>query len=394
MARLHRTALAVIATVSAAPVLAETVTIRGVVAVSPVAGATVSAYQIAEVADQAVATTTSDATGAWSLELPAELAQSLVLLRASGGHYSDPVTQEGQSLGTLYSVWLPGQEAAAITPISSILTRRWQLIGNAERAHFESMHRDFVEAIGFDPLTQTPEDSADNAAWAHAASIGGISAVLGGSSAIRNSEAAMAGPAALLDALIDDLTDGVLDGVAADDKPTTPGDSLHPLPVLESLNRPLLSRAIERYVAAHREAPLARMPNFDSWRPSAPEPMDSGPYSEAARWRVEVSGEFEASGNRQSVGGEFARLKGADMPRPGEPMDCKRLRWLLGPNFSDMRSIYHSVSCEVVGRYQKPPRKPGQGFQAVLKGQQLVSHGNALAETEFEFRAQFSWLSE
>jgi len=316
------------------------------------------------------------------------------LLRADGGVYDDPITGESVALGVLYGALPDGERTAVITPVSSALVRRMQLLKAS--ADWEGDAVRLASGLGFDPLRTTPAlalpgAEADTAAQRHAAVIGGISAIVGGSSMLGGSEAGRQGTALLFEALIEDLTDGVLDGVNAADQPVIPGEGNHPLPVMESLTRPMLQRAIERYVSATPGIASDVAANFDVWRTPLPAPQASGPYADAARWRVDVTGHMDTMGNRHPLTSTFERLTGALVPRPGEPLDCKRMRWLLGPNYADMRSVYHTLDCSITGRYNQP-RKQGDSFQARFTGKQLVSHGNALADADFELDVTFTWL--
>jgi len=374
----------------------ERISISGIVAIGAVSGATISAHRTD--ADwrllERLAETQSDQQGQWTLHIPTAMADQPLLLQARGGHYSDPITGHIAPLTALYSALPVGARVAVITPVTSILIRRAQLLANA--GDFEADALQFATALGFDPLrtapaTAQPDSASDEAAQRHAAVIGGISAIVGGSSLLSGSEAGQQASEALFEALIEDLTDGVLDGVDAADQPVLPGDGSHPLPVMESLTRPLLQSAIERYVAATPGITSNLTMNLDVWRAPLPAPDDSGPYADTARWRVDVSGHMDTMGNRHPLTSTFERLSGTLVPRPGEPLDCKRLRWQMGPNYSDMRSVYHTLECGVIGRYVGPPKRE-QGFKAHFAGKQLVSHGNALAEADFVLEVTFTWL--
>jgi hypothetical protein len=377
--------------------------VGGTVDVGPISAAKVSIHRVNRRghAAELLAETRTDNLGRWNTVVPATDNTTVLLVHSEGGNYPDIASGATIAAGTLQGLLVPGANTASVSPVSSVLVRRWQY-GLEQGADFDSWQQTrarLVAGLGFDPLQTSPavagrSSSPEPAAQRHAAVIGGISSFIASNNVLRDSLVSKQGESNILDGLINDLTDGVLDGVSADDKPVYPGGGRYPLPVLETTNRSLLQQAITRYAGSNKAIAITvEDASFDVWRPAFPTPDLTGAYSVGARWQVDTKGVSEVLGNRHAISSSYRRLSGALIPRPGQAPDCKRMRWALGPDYSDLRSIYHQLDCSITSRYEEAPGI-GKGFTARFSGKQLVSHGMGLADAELELDVYFTLLSE
>ncbi|XOV87748.1 MAG: Ig-like domain-containing protein [Pseudomonadota bacterium] len=204
--------------------------VTGSAAKGPIAGASVSLFELDAFgypASEPTLTTTTDAAGNFSVTLPGEVSGSL-LVETSGGSFVDESDQEanpelkrriqlGQGEG-LWSVIAPGQTSVAITPYTDALVERARLEGSVSgdfEARLDSLRALLADEVGFDVFTTIPADPLAPAASATTAQRQ-YALLLGGIANVINNVSIQLGLAApdfeVIRAVIQDLTDGRIDG--------------------------------------------------------------------------------------------------------------------------------------------------------------------------------------
>ncbi len=215
---------------SPAPVSTGGTVVTGAASKGPIAGATVSLYELDAFgfpASEPVVTATTDSTGNFSVTLPTA-GSSSYFVETSGGSFVDESDQEtnpelkrrillGEGEG-LWSVIAAGQTTVAITPYTDALVERARLEGSVSGdfdARLNSLRALLSAEVGFDVFSTIPADplspatSATTAQKQYALLLGGIANVI-------NNVSIQLGLAApdfeVIRAVVQDLTDGRIDG--------------------------------------------------------------------------------------------------------------------------------------------------------------------------------------
>jgi alpha-tubulin suppressor-like RCC1 family protein len=145
--------------VTVSPAIVSSNSINGLVAIAPVAGATVKAYAItAGVKGVLLATTSSGANGDYAVQLGTY--SGLVLLEADGGLYTDPATGASTRLSPIRSiVMVNGATVANLTPFTEpVVANAGKLSGGMSSTNVASTLLTIKTQLGFDPVATKPAD--------------------------------------------------------------------------------------------------------------------------------------------------------------------------------------------------------------------------------------------
>ena len=210
----------------------ETVNVSGKVTKGPMAGATVSLYNVDNAGaanGAAVASTTTDANGDWTVSVPA--GSGLLLVQASGGSYvdeSDPEPDTAKkrtiqlSAGDMLEGILPaGGSTTSVTAVTSALVaqaRRESSSSNIFSASLATIQTRAAAAYGFDPLIVQPANPLAPAAGStleqkdYGLLLGGLAYAMN-DAAVALTKSMM--DYSVIDAMVKDLSDCSLDGKLA-----------------------------------------------------------------------------------------------------------------------------------------------------------------------------------
>lgn len=144
--------------------LSSTFQIHGVVAVGPVSEATISFYPINDNGTRshsAVATTTSDSEGKFTLALPLAVLQKtrMFFVQAQGGTYSEEATGQSAVLSTPLSAFvvLPAKDSISITPFTTAAARYVESkSGGFSSVNMSEATQKAIRYLGFDPVMTSP----------------------------------------------------------------------------------------------------------------------------------------------------------------------------------------------------------------------------------------------
>ncbi|MFT7133475.1 MAG: hypothetical protein ACI81O_002191, partial [Cyclobacteriaceae bacterium] len=205
-----------------------TVLITGAATKGPIRGASVALFAMNEFGfaqGAALATTTTDGTGNFSVSLPT--GTGLVLVETRGGSFIDESDQEPNpalkrqlsltAAQGFLSVLPAGATTVAITPFTQALLEKVRLESQAGgfSTRFATSAAAFNAIIGFDVLTTIPANPLLSAANTSANS-GQYALLLGGIANVINNTSIQLNSATptfeIINAVIRDLTDGTIDG--------------------------------------------------------------------------------------------------------------------------------------------------------------------------------------
>jgi hypothetical protein len=215
--------------VSAPPPSSNSTTISGAVTKGPVAGATLSLFEMdafGQAIGNAVATGTTTTDGNFSITVPANSGNLLVI--AGGGSFIDESDQEPDpalkrriqlaSDETFLSVLPQGQTAVAVTPITTALVVRGRIQGGPDGSFLTKFNasKAILDAqAGFDVVSTIPANPVAPDAAATAAQKE-YALLLGGIANLINNVAVQSGASAptytMVVAVTFDLIDGQFDG--------------------------------------------------------------------------------------------------------------------------------------------------------------------------------------
>ncbi len=216
-------------TIPRSSVVAETQVISGAATKGPISNATVAFYEIDAFGfalGEALATTTTDTTGNFTITLPSTT--SPVLVETRGGAFIDESDQETDALlrrqitltasQGFRSVLPVGSSTVAVTPFTEALV---DLVRNQSRTtgdfldKFADTTAEYNTAIGLDVLTTVPANHIAPGATATAGA-SQYALLLGAVANTANNAAIQLGMATptyeIIKAVISDLVDGVVDG--------------------------------------------------------------------------------------------------------------------------------------------------------------------------------------
>ena len=215
----------------AAPVAADNTTrlVSGAATKGPIRGANVAFYALdgfGFASGAAVASTTTDSSGNFSISLPASV--GAVLVETRGGSFIDESDQETDparkrqivlaATEGFVSILATGASTVAVTPFTEALVTRARSEAQATGGfltRLDTAVSDFSAVTGFNVLTTVPADPLAPASTA-TAEASQYALMLGGIANVTNNMAIQLGSATptydIIKAVIDDLVDGTVNG--------------------------------------------------------------------------------------------------------------------------------------------------------------------------------------
>ena len=235
-----------------APPSGNSTTITGAVTKGPVAGATLSLFEMdsfGQTIGSPVASGTTTADGNFSITVPANSGDLIVI--ASGGSFIDESDQQPDpalkrrielaSDETFLSVLPQGQTSVSVTPITTALVVRGRILGGPDGSFltkFNSAVSTMSAQAGFNVLTTipanpvAPADTATEAQKQYALILGGIANLVNN---VAIASGASAPTYTMVVAVTFDLIDGQIDGQYFGD-PNIPNNTQSPVQLPQDLD--------------------------------------------------------------------------------------------------------------------------------------------------------------